>query len=74
MEDPVEVGPPGNNRLFIVLRVEEPRDSVSFTPLDDLPLNLGHSSAIESLVSESPKVYAAGSTHVVNCSIASSTG
>ena len=73
MEYPVEVQPPTGNRLFIVLRVEMPRDYVSFTPLDDAPLNLGHGPTSESSVSASPGMSAADPTHVVNCSIASNT-
>jgi len=73
MEDPVEVQPPAGNCLFIVLRVEMSRDYVSFTPLDDAPLNLSHSPIFESSVSASPGMSAANPTHVVNCSIASNT-
>ena len=52
VEDPVEVQPPGCDRPLIVLRVENSRDCISFTPLDDTPLDLGHSPAIANLVSE----------------------
>ena len=52
VEDSVEVQPPGRDRPLIVLRVENSRDRTSFTPLDDAPLDLSHSPAIESLVSE----------------------
>jgi len=30
----VEVGPPGRDHLFVVLRVEVSRDHIPFTPLD----------------------------------------
>ena len=50
MKDPIEVQPPGRDRLLIVLGVEESRDRISFTPLDDVPLDLGHSPAIEESV------------------------
>ena len=70
MKDPIEVQSPGRDRLFIILRVEHPRQPVSFTPLFDVPLDLGHGPAIESLVSEWPGVCIAGSTHVVNRPIA----
>ena len=73
MEDPVEVQLPGGDHFFIVLRVEVSRDDVSFTPLDDVLLNLGHGPLVESLVSEPPSVWIIGSTYVVNCSIASNT-
>ena len=52
VEDPVEVQPPGGNRPLIVLRVKNSRDRILFTPLDDAPLDLGHSPTIESLVNE----------------------
>jgi len=43
MKNPVEVQPPGGNRVFIVLRVIAPRDRTPFIPpLDDVPLDLGH--------------------------------
>ena len=73
MEDPVEVQPPAGNRLFIVLRVEMSGDYASFAPLDDTPLNLGHSPTFESSVSALPGMSTADPTHVVNCSIASNT-
>ena len=74
VEDPVEVQPPGCDRPLIVLRVENSRDCISFTPLDDTPLDLGHSSTVENLVSGTLSICIASSTHVVNCSIASNTG
>ena len=52
MEDPVEVQPPGRNRPLIVLRVESSRDCISFTPLDNAPLDLGHGPVIPNLVNE----------------------
>jgi len=73
MKDPVEVQPPGGNCLLVVLRVEMSRDYILFTPLGDAPPNLGHSPAIEGLISISPGMSTAGPTHVVNRSIASST-
>ena len=74
MKDPVEVRFPGGNHLLIILRVEMSRDHISLAPLHDVPLDLGHSPAIESsAVSEIPDVCIAGSTHTVNCSIASTT-
>ena len=73
MKDPVEIQPPGRDRLLVVLCVEHPGDPISFTPLHNVPLDLSHSSAIWSIVSESPGVCIAGPTHVVNCPIASNT-
>ena len=52
VEDPVEVQPPGRNRPLIVLCVENAGDGISFTPLDDTSLDLGHSPTTESLVNE----------------------
>ena len=46
MEDPVEVLFPSRDRLFVVLRVEELKNRMPFTLLDDPPLDFGHSSAI----------------------------
>ena len=74
MESPVEVRPPTGDRLFIILRVEESGEHVSFTPLGNLCLYLCNSPAIESSVSEPPGVFIADSTNAVNCSIASDTG
>ena len=68
VKDPVEVQPPGGDCLFVALRVEKTTDRISFAPaLDDVPLDLGHSPAVEISVSESPNVHIVGSTHVANC-------
>jgi hypothetical protein len=75
VEDPVEVQPPGGDRIFIILRVEKSREQIPFALLDDLPLDLRHGPAIESMVSQScTKRISAEFTDVVNCSIASKTG
>jgi len=74
VKDPVEVQPPGGDHLLIILRVEMSRDCISLARLDEVPLYLGHSPAIESLVSELPDTGVTGPTHVVNRSIASNTG
>ena len=73
MKDPVEVQLPGGDSFFIILRVEKLRDRVSFTPLDDVSLDLGHSPVIGRFVSGSPGISSVGLTHVVNCPIASNT-
>ena len=70
MKDPVEVQPPGRDRFLIILGVESSRDHIPFTPLDDVPLDLGHGPAIEKLVGEPPGACITGPTHVVNCTIA----
>ena len=72
VKDPVEILPPTRNHIFVPLRVEGSRDRTSFTLVDDLPLDLGHSPAIETLVSEPLSGRAAGSTYVVSCWIAPS--
>ena len=52
VENPVEVQSPGGDRLFIILRVEDSRDRILFTPFDVAPLDLGHSTAIERSINE----------------------
>ena len=54
VKDPVELQLPARDRLFVGLRVEMSRDRTSFLPIDDVPVDLGHSPAIESSMSESP--------------------
>jgi hypothetical protein len=73
MEDPAEVQFPIGDHISITLRVEESRDRILFTLLDDLPLDLGHGTAVEILVSELLGEGMDGPTHFVNCSIACST-
>jgi len=73
LKDPVQVQPPGRNRFLIALRVEHPREPISFTLLCDVPLDLGHSPTIGGFVSESTSVCDAGQTHIANCPIASNT-
>ena len=69
-KNPVQVRPPSSDRLIVVLLVETSRDRISFTPLDDVPLDLGYSPAIECFVSKLSHADVTGSTHIVNCSIA----
>ena len=74
LKDPIEVLFPNSNRIFVILRVESSRGRMSFTLLDDLPLDPGQSPAIENLVIGLLSVHATTvSTHVVNSSIAPST-
>jgi hypothetical protein len=72
LKDGMEVLPPGSNRIFIALRMQEPGGRVPFLMFDDLPLHLCHSSVIElgKPIAQRVHVY---STHAVNCWIASST-
>lgn len=46
----VEIQHPGGDGLPVVLRMEKPKDCISFTAFDDIPLDLGHGPAIKSLV------------------------
>ena len=50
MKDPIEIQPPGCDRLFVVLSVEHSGGPISFTLLDDVALDLGHGPVIENLV------------------------
>jgi hypothetical protein len=70
LEDPVEILPPGCNHIFVVLRVEGSGDRMLVTLVNDIPLDLGHSPAIETFVSGPLNVWVTGSTYVVSCSIA----
>ena len=56
VKDSVEVQFPGGDRFFIARRMDESRDRVPLALFDDLPLDLCHSPAIKSVVSELPKV------------------
>ena len=47
VKDPIEILPPGHDHIFVVLRVEQSRNWISFTLLDDPALDVGHSSNIE---------------------------
>ena len=51
LEDSVEILPPGRDCVLIRLRVCEAGDRTSLSQLDDLPLDLGHGPAGETLVS-----------------------
>ena len=55
MNNPVDAQSPGGDRFFIV-RAESSRDHILFAPLDNFPPDLGHSPAIQSMVSRSPGV------------------
>ena len=72
VENSVEVLPPTHDRIFVGLRMECSRDRMSFTLVGDLPADLGHSSAIETLVSGLLSRQTVGWTHLVSSSIASS--
>lgn len=75
LKNPIEILFPSSNHILFVLRVEDSRDGVSFTPFDNLPLDPGHRPTIVARVSESfnARVRVAGSAHDVSSSIASST-
>ena len=71
MENPVKIQLPRGNRLFVVLREGLAGRSAQHL---DVPLDRGHSPTIEGMVSKLGiiPIYA-GTAHVVNCSMASST-
>jgi hypothetical protein len=73
VKNPVELQLPTGNHFFVILRLEESRDGVPPTPFDDFLLDLCHSPAIGSIVSELSKPCTADSTHVVIWFIASRT-
>ena len=70
VENPIEIQLPVSNFLFVAPRVDESRGRISSSLLDDLSLNLGHSSMIQRSVSRS---FVTVLAHVANCWIASST-
>jgi hypothetical protein len=70
MKDPIEVQPPGGNRLFITFCVEKARNRVALALLDDLPLDLRHGPTIARIVNKSSKSQNTGSNYVVNWFIA----
>lgn len=68
MKDPIEVLSPSDDRPFVALRVEEPRETISSTLLDNLPMDDSHSPTIDVFVLGGQlDRHIAGSTHVVNC-------
>jgi len=52
MKDPVELYPPSDNHLLVVLRVKKFGEETPFTLLNDVSLDLRYGPAIESVVSE----------------------
>jgi len=51
----LEALPPASDCLFIFLRTEMPTDHAPFTPLGELPLDIRHSPAIESITTNSSR-------------------
>ena len=70
VKDPDKVIPPSGNHVLIDLRVKGPGDYVPLTLFDDLPLDLGHGSAILASISRSLGVGIIGMAHAVSCPIA----
>jgi hypothetical protein len=68
--DLLKVQPPGSNRLFIVVCVEQLAETSPFTSFENIRLDRGHSPTVQSLVNKSS---GAGSTHVSSRPIASGT-
>ena len=52
MKDSIEIRPPGSDRGFILLRVENTRDKISFFRFDGALLDLCNGPAIEGMVSK----------------------
>jgi hypothetical protein len=73
VSDPDEVLLPSYNFILVALGAEKSGCHIQFTPFDDVHLDFGYSSAIETSVSGSFGVHTVGSTHVVSCPIAPST-
>jgi hypothetical protein len=73
LKDPHKVLLPTRNLVFVVLGEDESEDCTPFTPLDDLPLHLHQSSAIETSVSGSLGVRITGLAHAFRFPIASRT-
>ena len=57
VKEPVELLHPSSDGVFIVLRVEQSRSRASFTPLDDLLLDLSHGSATGTSVSANQQTW-----------------
>lgn len=74
MKDPVEVQPPGGDRVFIALCVENARNWVPLGVFDDLFLYLRHGPTIKCVFGQPSKPRTGGSTYVVNWFIAWRTG
>jgi len=60
MKDPDQVQPPGGDCFFVVLCVENSRDCIPFTLLDDVPLDTRDSPGIMPKVKEVLKACMAG--------------
>ena len=64
---------PSGNLVLVSLREDKPEGCVPFTVLDDLPLDIRHSSVIKQLVGGLLGMRITGPAHVVRSPIASST-
>ena len=73
MKDPGKVIPPTDNLVLIDLGAENSEGHVPFTLLDDIPLDLGHGSAIEESAIGSLSVHIFCLAHVVSCPTAPRT-
>ena len=74
MKNSIEAHPPGSDCVFIVIHAENTRGGFLFVRIDDA-LDLCYGPAIEGVISKSGNMrVSTGSTHLVNCSIASNTG
>ena len=75
MKDPIEVQPPGGDRLFLILCVCTNRHYMPFPLLDDLPLDprCRGGSTVCGVVNEVPKMCVAAAARVVSWLVASCT-
>jgi hypothetical protein len=75
VKNPDEILIPTSDLVLITLREDESGECIPFTPLDDLPLDLGHGSGVTGSVSglKSPNVRIVGLAYVVRSPIASRT-
>jgi hypothetical protein len=73
MKDPVEDTSPRGDRIFVFTRADGSRDPVPSILLDDVTLDLSHSSAIGVLVNGALLAPIVGATHDASCSIATRT-
>ena len=60
---------------LLAFKLQDSRESMSFTPIDELPLDTGHSAAIKILVSGTLNIHiVVGSTYVISRSITLNAG
>ena len=73
VKDPNKVLLPGNDFVLVAFGEDESVERVPFTLLDDLPLDFGQSTVIETKVSRVFRVKIIGLAHIVSSPIESRT-